>query len=193
MIPPAVLLFFHLIQTTRRHIHFTTEYRFEQTFPSRHQLHASRGQLVGNRRKLRLRLRHEIRLSRYRLVIRFCPPSQFIGFFLLLFLPVHPFFQGRILTVLQQGDTLLPHFDVRIRTAVLFGRIIKKLLDGHHVTMIGDGHSAHTVFHRLVNQARHAGLTVEDGILSMHMKMYEVLHNSYNLVKQKLRAKVTPH
>ena len=102
-------------------------------------------------------------------------------------------FQGRILTVLQQGDTLLPHFDVRIRTAVLFGRIIKKLLDGHHVTMIGDGHSAHTVFHRLVNQARHAGLTVEDGILSMHMKMYEVLHNSYNLVKQKLRAKVTPH
>jgi hypothetical protein len=29
--------------------------------------------------------------------------------------------------------------------------------------------------------------------LGVHMKMYEVLHNSYNLVKQKLRAKVTPH
>ena len=31
-------------------------------------------------------------------------------------------------------------------------------------------------FIAFVNQARHAGLTVEDGILGVHMKMYEVLH-----------------
>ena len=56
--------------------------------------------------------------------------------------------------------------------------------------MVGDGHSAHTVFHRLVNQARHAGLTVEDGILGVHMKMYEVLHNSYNLVNRNYGLKL---
>ena len=58
--------------------------------------------------------------------------------------------------------------------------------------MIGDGHAAHAVLHGFVDQPRNAGLTVENGILGVYVKVYEVLHKPDGLMT-KIRGKVTPH
>ena len=42
--------------------------------------------------------------------------------------------------------------------------------------MVGDGHTPHTIGNGLVNQFRYARLSVENGIISMDMQVYKVLH-----------------
>ena len=157
------LVLFHLKQTSGRHIHFATENRFEQ-FLLRF------GQLL-------LRL---LQLSFYR---------RELGSGLPLFLLVgqgFPFFRSHIAPGFQGLDFLFQGLDFAFYGTVLFIRIIKEFLDGHHVTVVGDGHSAHAVLHGLIDQTRHAGLTVEDGILGMYVKMNKIVHrNQVKMLYQK--------
>jgi hypothetical protein len=51
-----------------------------------------------------------------------------------------------------------------------------KFLDAEHVTMVGNGHAAHTVGYSLVNQPFNARLTVQNRVICMYVKMYKVFH-----------------
>ena len=55
--------------------------------------------------------------------------------------------------------------------------VVEQLFHSHHVAMIGDGHSPHTVADGLVDQTLYAGLSVEQRIVSVYMQVYEVSHN----------------
>ena len=60
--------------------------------------------------------------------------------------------------------------DDRLDIWVLFG-VFVELLDSIHVAMVGDGQAGHSELLRTVEQILDRGLSVEDGILSMDMKM----------------------
>jgi hypothetical protein len=48
--------------------------------------------------------------------------------------------------------------------------------------MVGDSHASHAVGNSLVHQALDARLTVQDGVISMYMEMYEILHFLFPLL-----------
>ena len=52
---------------------------------------------------------------------------------------------------------------------VHLGAIIREFLNTEHHTMVGNSHTLHAVLDGLVNEMRNLRLTVEDGILRMHM------------------------
>ena len=52
---------------------------------------------------------------------------------------------------------------------VHLGAIIREFLNTEHHTMVGNSHTLHAVLDGLVNEMRNLRLTVEDGILGMHM------------------------
>ena len=56
-------------------------------------------------------------------------------------------------------------------------RIIVKLLDAHHVAVVGHGHAAHLVADGLVYECGNGGLPVEDRILGVYVQMYKVFHS----------------
>ena len=56
-------------------------------------------------------------------------------------------------------------------------RIIVKLLDAHHVAVVGHGHAAHLVTDGLVYECGNGGLPVEDRILGVYVQMYKVFHS----------------
>ncbi len=49
------------------------------------------------------------------------------------------------------------------------GAIVCQLLDAVHHTMVGDGQSPHAILDSLIYKVRNLGLSIEDGILRMHM------------------------
>ena len=56
-------------------------------------------------------------------------------------------------------------------------RIIVKLLDAHHVAVVGHGHAAHLIADGLVYECGNGGLPVEDRILGVYVQMYKVFHS----------------
>ena len=60
--------------------------------------------------------------------------------------------------------------------AVHLVAVVIEFLNAEHVAMVGDGHTPHTIGNGLVNQFRYARLSVENGIISMDMQVYKVLH-----------------
>ena len=71
------------------------------------------------------------------------------------------------LTALYACNTLLQVFYFPFRTTVLFVNIVGELFDAKHVAMVGYGNPLHSILHRFVHQAAHAGLTIEKRILGM--------------------------
>ena len=59
---------------------------------------------------------------------------------------------------------------------VLLLAVVEKLLDAHHVAMVGHGHAAHAVGDGLVDELLYTGLPVEDAVISMYVKVDEILH-----------------
>ena len=64
--------------------------------------------------------------------------------------------------------------------AFYFVHVVEKLLYSHHVSVVGYGHAAHAVLYGFVNEPRNACLAVENGILGVNVKVYEVFHNVDN-------------
>ena len=60
--------------------------------------------------------------------------------------------------------------------------IVKKLLYGEHIAVVGDSHAFHPVSDSLVYQLTDRRLTIKNGIIGMDMKMYEILHLYLNIV-----------
>ena len=59
---------------------------------------------------------------------------------------------------------------------VLLLAVVEKLLYAHHVAMVGHGHAPHAVGYGLVDELLYTGLPVEDAVISMYVKMDEILH-----------------
>ena len=55
--------------------------------------------------------------------------------------------------------------------------VVLELLNAHHVAVIGNGNSTHTIGYSLVNHLFDIGLAVKQRVLRMDMKMYEFLHS----------------
>ena len=60
--------------------------------------------------------------------------------------------------------------------SVNLAAIVKKLLYAEHVAMIGHSHATHAVGNCLIHQFGDTCLSVKERILSMNMKMNEILH-----------------
>jgi hypothetical protein len=63
-----------------------------------------------------------------------------------------------------------------LQLAVLLVAHVEELFDAEHVSMIGNGHTFHTVTDSFVYQLLDAGLTVEYRIICMYVQVYEVFH-----------------
>ena len=61
--------------------------------------------------------------------------------------------------------------------------VVLKLLNAHHVAVISNGNALHTVCYGLVNQLLDVGLTVQQRVLRMNMKMNEFLHFTFGMKK----------
>ena len=151
----VALILVHLKQTSGGHIHLAPENRFEK-------LLLRFGQLLLSLLQLHL----------YRWKFGSGLPLLFFG------RQGIPFFRSHIAPVFQGLDFLLQRLDLAFYGTVLFICIIKEFLDSHHVTVIGNGHSAHSVLDSLINQTRHTGLTVKNGVLCMYVKMNKVVHRN---------------
>src|SRR5574344_3134090 len=67
------------------------------------------------------------------------------------------------------------------QTAIHLIAVIKKFLDTEHISMVGDGHTAHAVGTGLVHELLDASLTVKNRLISMDVKMNKILHIDYFL------------
>ena len=65
--------------------------------------------------------------------------------------------------------------------SVNLAAIVKILLYAEHVAMVGHCHATHAIGNDLIHQFGDTGLSVKERILSMNMKMNEILHQ-YNLL-----------
>ena len=65
--------------------------------------------------------------------------------------------------------------------SVNLAAIVKILLYAEHVAMVGHCHATHAIGNGLIHQFGDTGLSVKERILSMNMKMNEILHQ-YNLL-----------
>ena len=100
------------------------------------------------------------------------------------FLQSFPFGQG-FRSGLPSIHLRLCRFDGTARLSSDFFGVVEKLFDAHHVAMIGDCQTAHSVGNGFVHQARDRRLPVEDGILCVYVKMNEILHNGGEVSKKR--------
>ena len=54
-----------------------------------------------------------------------------------------------------------------------------KFFDTEHVAVVGDSHAAHAVADGLVYKPFDARLAVQDRVVGMYVKMYEIFHSCY--------------
>ena len=73
-------------------------------------------------------------------------------------------------------EALLGSLECTLGFAFHLIHIVGKLFDAHHIAVVGNGHSFHSIGKSFVDKGRNGGLTVEDGILSMDVKVYVWLH-----------------
>ena len=83
---------------------------------------------------------------------------------------------GALLLVGQALHLLLHVLELAARLALERGDIVGKLLDAHHIAVVGDGHAAHAVGYGLVYDIRYLALPVQERILCVDVQVYEVLH-----------------
>ena len=74
-----------------------------------------------------------------------------------------------LLTTLDGLDALFQVLYLAIDAAILLVGVVDKLLDTHHVSVVGDGNAAHTVGHSLVHQFGDTRLSVKDTVLCMYV------------------------
>ena len=84
---------------------------------------------------------------------------------------------GRLFrSVAQGGKTLLALGGLVLVLALDLLDVVVELLDSEHVAVVGDGDARLPVGHGLVHQTLDAGLTVEDRVLRVYVKVYELGH-----------------
>ena len=76
----------------------------------------------------------------------------------------------------EPGREFFQRLDLVVLLAVLFLDVVVELLDTEHVAVVRHGDAGLTVGHGLVHQTLDAGLSVEDRILRMYVKMNEFRH-----------------
>lgn len=79
-------------------------------------------------------------------------------------------------SVAQGGKTLLALGGLVLVLALDLLDVVVELLDSEHVAVVGDGDARLPVGHGLVHQTLDAGLTVEDRVLRVYVKVYELGH-----------------
>ena len=79
-----------------------------------------------------------------------------------------PLFTG-LGSTFQGGDAFLQVLYLAVCPAVLLVYVVEELLDAEHISMVSDGHSAHSVGHSLVNKALDAGLSVQYRVVRVHV------------------------
>ena len=78
---------------------------------------------------------------------------------------------------LERRQQLLQRLDLVVLLVVLLLDVVIKLFDTEHIAVVGNGDAGLAVAHGLVHQPGDGGLSVEDRILRVNVKMYEVEHN----------------
>ena len=78
---------------------------------------------------------------------------------------------------LERRQQLLQRLDLVVLLVVLLLDVVVKLLDTEHIAVVGNGDAGLAVAHGLVHQPGDGGLSVEDRILRVNVKMYEIEHN----------------
>ena len=56
------------------------------------------------------------------------------------------------------------------------GAIVHKFFNAKHGAMVGDGHAFHIIGNGFIYKLRYFRLSIEDGIISMYVKVNEVVH-----------------
>ena len=80
-------------------------------------------------------------------------------------------------TVFEGGDPGLAFGGLVLEFALDLLDVVVELLDTEHVAVIRHGDAGLTVVHGLVHEPLDAGLSVENRILGMYVKMYELRHS----------------
>ena len=74
-------------------------------------------------------------------------------------------FSGRLLEafnlLLQSLNLRLQILDLILAGTILLLDIVPELLDGKHITVVGDGYTTHTVGNSLIHQTRNTRLTIK--------------------------------
>ncbi|EJX10287.1 hypothetical protein EVA_01565 [gut metagenome] len=84
--------------------------------------------------------------------------------------------RGDISTVMKLLEFFLGFRQGAFGLPFYFVDIIEVFLDGHHIAMVGDGHTGHAVLDGFVYQFRYGGLTIQDGIFGMDVQMGVAFH-----------------
>ena len=66
--------------------------------------------------------------------------------------------------------------------------IVKQVLDAKHIAMVGERHSSHAVLDRLIHHAADTRLAVEQRVLRVNMKVYEIFHRAFSFLQHKDRT-----
>jgi len=87
--------------------------------------------------------------------------------------------------VAQGGDAGLRLGGLVLAFALDFLDVVVELLDAEHVAVVRHGDAGLSVGHGLVHEPLDAGLSVEDRILRMYVKVYELGHCVKILLRQR--------
>ena len=68
---------------------------------------------------------------------------------------------------------------------VYLSAIVKQVLDAKHIAMVGERHSSHAVLDCLIHHAADTRLAVEQRVLRVNMKVYEIFHRAFSFLQHK--------
>ena len=109
--------------------------------------------------------------------------GQFAAKLLQLFLTLGDLRGGvGLRAVAEGGDPGLAFGDFAFEFSLDLLNVIVKLLDTEHIAMVCHGDAGLSVGHGLVHEFLDAGLSVENRILGMYVKMYELRHSCVTII-----------
>ena len=81
---------------------------------------------------------------------------------------------GHIHLAAEDGlERLLP---LLLQRFVFLGNVVEIFFHAHHVAMVCNGHATHPVFDGFIDQSGNTGLTIQERVLSVYVKVYKILH-----------------